>query len=259
MTALITGASSGIGAELAKEFAKDKIDLILVARREDKLKSIASELSNSFKVNVTVIALNLSQPDSAQELYKKIQSLRLEVHYLVNNAGFGDLGEFADCDFNKQEDMINLNVLTLTKLTRLYAAEMKARKSGTILNVASDAAFRPGPMMSVYFATKHYVLAFSEAIAEELKPYGVVVSTLCPGATQSEFGEVAGFGPPMENSPFPTSQEVASFGYEQMKKGTIVAIQGADNRERIDQERKMTRKEVRETVYEQMKGFVPST
>ena len=132
--------------------------------------------------------------------------------------------------------MINLNILTLTKLTRLYAAEMKTRTTGTILNVASDAAFGPGPMMSVYFATKHFVLAFSEAIAEELRPYNVHISALCPGATQSEFGEVAGFRPLQENSPFPTSKEVAEFGYLQMKKGEVISVYGGDNRNRIEAE-----------------------
>jgi len=256
MTALITGASAGIGAALAREFAKDKINLILVARREQSMKTLAEELSAEYNINVSVIALDLSLPGSAIELYKKVQSLRVTVEYLINNAGFGDLGEFADSDLQKQEDMINLNILTLTKLTRLYAAEMKTRTSGSILNVASDAAFRPGPMMSVYFATKHFVLAFSEAIAEELRPYGVRVSALCPGATQSEFGEVAGFGPPQENSPFPTSKEVAEFGYRQMKKGEVVSVHGEGNRNRIESEKTMSRKQIRETVYEQMRNFV---
>ncbi len=256
MTALITGASAGIGAELAREFAKEKINLILVARREPSLKTLAAELSAEYNINVSVIALDLSQPSSATELYKKVQSLRLTVNYLVNNAGFGDLGEFADSEIQKQEDMINLNILTLTKLTRLYAAEMKTRTTGTILNVASDAAFRPGPMMSVYFATKHFVLAFSEAIAEELRPYNVHVSALCPGATQSEFGEVAGFGPPQEKSPFPKSKEVAEFGYLQMKKREVVSVHGGDNRNRIEAEKSMSRKQIRETVYQQMSGLI---
>jgi short-subunit dehydrogenase len=256
MTALITGASAGIGAELAREFAKDKINLILVARRERSLKTLAAELSAEYNINVSVIALDLSLSSSAAELYKKVQSLRLTVDYLVNNAGFGDLGEFADSDIQKQEDMVNLNILTLTKLTRLYAAEMKTRKLGTILNVASDAAFRPGPMMSVYFATKHFVLAFSEAIAEELRPYNVHVSILCPGATQSEFGEVAGFGPPQENSPFPTSKEVAEFGYLQMQKREVVSVHGGDNRNRIEAEKSMSRQQIREAVYLQMSGLI---
>jgi uncharacterized protein len=259
MTALITGASAGIGAELAREFAKDKIDLILVARREENLNLLAEELRNKHSINVYVVAQDLATPSAANELYDTLKKLDVEVDYLINNAGLGDVGEFVNSNVKRQEDMINLNILTLTKLTRLYGAEMKEKKSGTILNVASDASFRPGPMMSVYFATKHYVLAFSEAIAEELKPHGVTVSTLCPGATQSEFGEVAGFGPPMENSPFPTSAEVAKYGYEQMKKGEIVAVHGTDNQSRIAEERKMTKTEVRERVYEQMKGFVPNT
>ena len=130
MTALITGASSGIGAELALEFAKDKIDLILVARREDRLKQIATTLSTNHGIKVTVIALDLSLAGSAEELYKKVKSLRLSVDYLVNNAGFGDNGEFVECDLPLQEDMINLNILTLTKLTHLFGADISLKVYG---------------------------------------------------------------------------------------------------------------------------------
>ncbi|MBT6236099.1 SDR family oxidoreductase [Bacteroidia bacterium] len=256
MTALITGASAGIGLELAREFAQDKIDLVLVARREERLTKLAQELETSHGISVTVILQDLSEPSAAEVLFQTVQDKKIDIHYLVNNAGFGDVGEFVHSDMDKQHAMINLNVLTLTKLTRLFGAVMKEKGSGTILNVASDAAFRPGPMMSVYFATKHYVLAFSEAIAEELKPYGVVISILCPGATQSEFGEMAGFGPLAEDSPFPTSKEVAAYGYEQMKNGEVIVVHGKNNQERIAEEKDMTRRQVRERVYEQMGGVV---
>jgi short-subunit dehydrogenase len=256
MTALITGASAGIGAELAREFAKDKIDLILVARREERLKNLASELSSTYGVIVHIIALDLSLPGSANELFKKVQSLRLAVDYLVNNAGFGDNGEFVESDLNNQEGMINLNILTLTKLTHLFGAEMKARKAGTILNVASTASFQPGPLMGVYFATKHFILAFSEAIAEELRPHNVFVSTLCPGPTQSEFGERAGFDKviPSDSNPFPVSAEVAKYGYTQMKKKKVVAIHGIWNTIQATIVRFVPRSIVRKIAHSKMKN-----
>ncbi|PCJ65906.1 MAG: short-chain dehydrogenase [Bacteroidetes bacterium] len=231
MTALITGASAGIGKELAVEFAKDKIDLILVARREETMQTHATELSTKYGIDVQVIAQNLALPNSANLLYDKVKQLGSNIDYLVNNAGFGDNGDFVDSDLQKNENMINLNVLTLTKLTHLFGAEMKARKQGTILNIASTASFQPGPLMSVYFATKHFVLAFSEGIAEELRPHNVFVCTLCPGPTQSEFGEVAGFGKlvPSDSNPFPLAHEVAKYGYAKMKKKKVVAIHGFMN------------------------------
>ena len=149
MTALITGASSGIGKELAREFAKDKIDVILTARREDNLKELASELIADHEIQATVIALDLSKPAMADELYTKVKSLRKSVDFLVNNAGFGDNGDFLDCELSKQEEMINLNIIALTKLCHLFGQDMKSNKNGTILNVASTASFQPGPTMSV--------------------------------------------------------------------------------------------------------------
>ncbi|MDA8886100.1 SDR family oxidoreductase [Bacteroidia bacterium] len=256
MTALITGASAGIGKELAVEFAKDKVDLILVARREASMLAHAAELQTKYGIQVTVIALDLSAPNRANELYAKVKSLRLQVSTLVNNAGFGDNGEFVDSDLQKQKDMINLNILTLTKLTHLFGADMKARKSGSIMNVASTASFQPGPIMAVYVATKHYVLAFSEAIAEELKPYDVYVSTLCPGPTQSEFGEVAGFGKivPSDSSPFPKADKVAKFGYAQMKKKRVVFIHGFKNALQANLVRFIPRSVVRKVAYAIMKN-----
>lgn len=255
MTALITGASSGIGAELAREFAKDKIDVILTARREDKLAALAAELSEKYGIEATVIALDLAKPSGADELFKKVKSLRKSVNYLVNNAGFGDNGDFVDSDLSKQEEMINLNVLTLTKLCHLFGSEMKQSKKGTILNLASTASFQPGPTMSVYFATKHFVLALSEAIAEELRPYGVYVCTLCPGPTQSEFGERAGFGKiiPGADNPFPTSDVVAKFGYQEMKKKKVVSIHGLWNSVQANLVRFVPRSIVRKMAHQKMK------
>jgi short-subunit dehydrogenase len=255
MTALITGASSGIGAELAIEFAKDHIDLILVARREDRLKNMAKTLYEKYGVNVSIIAMDLSFAGSAEELYKKVKSLRLSVDYLVNNAGFGDNGAFVESQLPRQEGMINLNILTLTKLTHLFGRDMKKNKKGTILNIASVAAFVPGPLMSVYFATKHFVLAFSEAIAIELKPYNVHVTALCPGPTTSEFGEVAGFKM-LADAPqnkFPSAAEVAQFGYRRMKQKEVVAIHGWKNRLETFTTRLVPRWLVRKIVYAKMK------
>ena len=190
-TALITGASTGIGKELAKEFAKDKIDLVLVARSEDVLTKNAKELEHKYGIKAYVLAKDLSEPESAEKLNENTKEAGLHIDYLVNNAGFGDHGYFVESNLSKQQDIINLNILALTKLTHLYAQNMVAKKSGTILNIASTAAFQPGPLMSVYFATKHYVLAFSEALTEELKQHNVKVCTLCPGPTESSFFKLA--------------------------------------------------------------------
>ncbi len=248
-------ASSGIGKELAREFAKDKIDVILTTRREDNLKELASELIADHEIQATVIALDLSKPAMADELYTKVKSLRKSVDFLVNNAGFGDNGDFLDCELSKQEEMVNLNIIALTKLCHLFGQDMKSNKNGTILNVAPTASFQPGPTMSVYFATKHYVLALSEAIAEELRPHNVFVSTLCPGPTQSEFGERAGFGKiiPGEGNPFPTSDIVARYGYKQMKNRKVVAIHGFWNAVQANLVRFVPRSIVRKMAHQKMK------
>lgn len=228
MIALITGASKGIGKELAIEFAKHKTDLILVARSQLLLKKLSKKLTEDFKIRTYVISIDLSIPNNAEKLYEDVANLGLSVDYLINNAGFGDQGEFAEANLQKQVNMINLNVLTLTKLTHLFVQQMKKKRQGKILNLASTASFQPGPSMSVYFATKHYVLAFTEAIAEELKPYGIQVSALCPGPTESEFAATAGFTM-LENAKpnrFPSSKEVAKFGYAKFMAGKVISIHG---------------------------------
>lgn len=228
---IITGASSGIGMELAKIFAKNNHHLLLVARSEDKLKSLAEELSNKYKVEVKLLALDLSIYSAAKEIFNYCEKENLNVTHLVNNAGFGDFGFFVNSSWPKQEQMINLNITTLTYLTHLFLPAMAKNKSGKILNVASTAAFQPGPTMSVYYATKAYVLHFSEAIANELEGTGVTVTALCPGATESGFQTLAS----MENSKLvkgkklPSSEEVALYGYKSMLKGKKVAIHGTMN------------------------------
>ncbi len=187
--ALITGASAGLGAEFARQLARRGTRLVLVARREDRLRTLADEVGNA-----RVIAMDLSAHDAAERLVADLDAAGAEVELLINNAGFGQIGRFASLDAKRQREMIDLNIGTLTDLCRAIAPRMIERKSGGILNIASTAAFQPGPNMAVYFATKAYVLSFTEALHEELKPQGVHVSALCPGPTRTEFGDVAGFG-----------------------------------------------------------------
>jgi short-subunit dehydrogenase len=227
-TALITGASGGIGLELAREFAKHKIDVVLVARKAEKLKVLAEELSSAWGIKAIVMAKDLSKPESADELFKEVKQAGLEIGYLVNNAGLPDYGFFSKSDMNKDEDMINVNILSLTKLCRLVLPEMISRKQGKILNLASIAAFQPGPLMAVYYATKSYVLLFSEAIKNELKGTGVTVTALCPGPTQSGFQDAANMQESklVKGKNLPKAAEVAAYGYRSMMKGKSVAIPG---------------------------------
>lgn len=183
--ALITGASSGIGAELAKVYAKNGYDLVLIARSNDKLDELKNELSRIHGVDVLVLCVDLSNPQAAENLYTAISHLKIDV--LINNAGMGSYGEFYKSDITKQENLIMVNILTLCKLTHIYANKMVEQGGGTIINMASTASFQPGPLMSNYYASKAYVLSFSEAIAEELKPHNVNVIAYCPGPTKTDF------------------------------------------------------------------------
>jgi short-subunit dehydrogenase len=187
--ALVTGASAGLGAEFARQLATRGHSLVLAARRQDRIEALASELGNA-----RAVAIDLSKAGSAAELMDNVQAAGEQVGILVNNAGFGQIGQFAELDAAREREMIDLNCATLTELCRLAAPAMIARKSGGIINVASIAAFQPGPKMALYCATKAFVLSLSEALHEELKPHGVHVSALCPGPTRTEFGDVAGFG-----------------------------------------------------------------
>ena len=187
--ALVTGASAGLGVEFARQLSKRGHRLVLAARRKERLEEMAAELGNA-----RAAAIDLSKPEAVTELIADIEGAGEDVDLLINNAGFGLIGRFAELDAKREREMIDLNVGALTDLCRAVAPRMIARKSGGILNVASTAAFQPGPKMAVYFATKAFVLSLTEALHEELKPHGIKVSCLCPGPTRTEFGEVAGFG-----------------------------------------------------------------
>lgn len=229
-TALITGASSGIGLELAKIFAGNKINLVLVARSENKLIELSKELQQQ-DVKVHVLVKDLSDYNTAKEIFDWCNQQGIVIDYLVNNAGVGDFGLFNESDWIKQEQMINLNITALTYLTHLFLPGMVQRKNGKILNVASTAAFQPGPLMSIYFATKAFVLFFSEAIANELEGTGVTVTALCPGATESGFQAAASMDGSrlFKGKKIPSSKEVAAYGYKAMMQGKTVAIHGLKN------------------------------
>ena len=231
LTALITGASSGIGLEFAKVFAANKINLVLVARSEDKLNQLATQLRSDFGITVKVIVADLSQMEQVFQVYNTCKTANIQINYLVNNAGFGSYGFFVESDWKKTEEMIDLNIKSLTLLSRLFGADMVANKAGKILNVASTAAFQPGPTMAVYFATKSYVLFLSEAMSNELKGTGVTVTCLCPGATESGFMVAAAMDNSalFKNRKLPTSAAVALFGYKAMMKGKMTVIHGIMN------------------------------
>jgi uncharacterized protein len=227
-TTLITGASSGIWLEFAHISAEAWDDLILVARRREVLDALALEYPS---IRVIVIEKDLSLPLAPREIYDQITREGIVVDILVNSAGFGDYGLFHEIDIEKEKNMIDLNVRSLTELTYLFGRDMVARKSGRILNIASTAAFQPGPFMSVYYATKHYVLAFSEGIAEEWSDLWVSVTALCPGPTMSGFQTAASAtANPLFAKKLPTSHEVALYGYQAMMRGERVAIHGFMNR-----------------------------
>ncbi len=230
-TAVITGASSGIGLELAKQFAKHKHNVTLVARREDVLNKLADEIKEKYKVQVHVLAKDLSDAKQVDEVYEFTTLHNLQVKYLVNNAGFGDYAFFNTANWEKLSGMIDVNIKALTRLSWLYVKDMIKNERGKIMNVASTAAFQPGPLMAVYFATKSYVLSLSEAMANELEDKGVTVTALCPGPTQSEFLKVADMhnSKMIKDRKLPSSKDVAAYGYKAMMKGKNVAIQGTMN------------------------------
>ena len=224
--ALITGASAGLGVEFARQLSERGHRLVLAARRKDRLEGLAKDLGNA-----RAVAIDLSKANAAAKLMADVKDAGEEVEILVNNAGFGLIGRFAELDTKRLRQMIDLNVGTLTDLCRAVAPQMIAHKSGGILNVASTAAFQPGPKMAVYFATKAFVLSLTEALHEELKPHGIKVSCLCPGPTRTEFGEVAGFG---GNSMFDrvamNAAEVVETGLKALDSNRAVAVTGWVNK-----------------------------
>ena len=199
-TALITGASSGIGEEFAKQLAAKKTDLILVARSQDKLEALASKLQQQHSINAEVIVQDLTEPAAGKTVFESIQQPGLTVDLLINNAGFGDYGDFSDRDLSKQLAIIQLNVMVLTELTGLFLPLMKQRGHGAIVNLSSIAGFQPLPYMSVYAATKAFVLSFTEALWAENKDSGVRILAVCPGPTESDFFDKADFPDSMTQS-----------------------------------------------------------
>lgn len=230
-TALITGASGGIGKELAIIHASAGDDLVLVARTTSKLETLGLELEKEYGVKVHTITKDLSENNASKELFDEISGKAITIDYLINNAGFGDFGMFAETDWNKQEKMINLNITALAHLSRLIIPGMINRSYGKILNVASLAAFQPGPSMSVYFASKAFVLSFSQALNNELKDKGITVTALCPGSTKTDFHAVT-LGDPglVRERKMDSAKDVAGYGYKAMMKGKPVVIYGARNR-----------------------------
>jgi short-subunit dehydrogenase len=230
-TALITGASNGIGLELAKIHASKGGDLVLVARNKSKLDEIKTELEKQFKVTVYTIGKDLSEPDAAQEIYNETKKENIQVDYLINNAGFGGFGMFSETDWDNELKMINLNITTLTLFTKLYLRDMVKRSSGKIMNVASTAAFQSGPMMAIYCATKAYVLSFTEAVSNEVNGKGITITALCPGATETGFQAAGALEESklFKGKKLPTAKDVAEYGYSSMLKGRTVAIHGMMN------------------------------
>ncbi|MGK7928609.1 MAG: SDR family NAD(P)-dependent oxidoreductase [Spirulina sp.] len=226
-TALVTGASSGIGAELARLHAAKGGDLVLVARREETLNQLKSELEKAHGIKATVIVADLAQPDSAEKIFAATETAGIQIDILINNAGFGGYGKFHDRDLAKDQAMMQVNMVSLVNLTHLYLQGMVERNSGKILHVASTAGFIPGPLQAVYFATKAFVLSFSQAIAQELSETNVTSTVLCPGAVATGFVAAADLegNSLWDNAASPES--VAQCGYEAMKKGKLVKINGA--------------------------------
>lgn len=227
---LLTGASSGIGLEIAKILANKKHNLIIVARSIDKLQSLKNELKQKHDIDIVVIQKDLAQPGSAQELYSEIKEKNLSVDTLINNAGFSQQDAFKDIPLNREQDMMQLNMITLVELTKLFLPNMLEQKQGRILNVASTAAYLPGPYMAVYYASKAFVRNFSEAIATELQGTGVTVTALCPGITETGFQKEAGAQHLTRGgAPVVDAAEVARQAIEGMEKGKRIVIPGILN------------------------------
>lgn len=223
-TALITGASGGIGKELARRHAAGGGDLVIVARSADKLEALAAELERRHGVRVISIAADVAEPGAAQRIHDELAEQGVEIDVLINNAGFGGHGKFHERDWRDDEAMIALNVTALSSFTHVFLQGMVARRRGKVLNVASTAGFLPGPLQAVYYATKAYVLSFSQALAEELKEGGITVTALCPGPVATDFGKEAGLEEVEAFKNAATPESVARIGYDAMLRGKLVVI-----------------------------------
>ena len=233
-TALVTGASSGIGRELAREFARHGHDLVLVARSKQRLEALAGEIRDAHGVQVHVIVLDLGKVGAAKTLHGRVRQKRLTVDILVHNAGFGLNGAFVENTFKDEAGLLQLNINALVELCHFFGREMVERRNGYIMNVASSAGFQPGPLMSSYYASKAFVLHFSEGIAEELRSAGVFVSALCPGATHSDFFERAGMQDvPLASGgliPVMEARDVARIAYRGLERRRVIVIPGFMNK-----------------------------
>ena len=242
-TVLVTGASSGIGLELAKCFAADKSNLVLVSRNEEALQELASELRERSQIQVHVLTADLSKPESPQQIFDDVGRAGLCVDVLVNNAGFGLHGSFAELPLQRQRDMIQVNVAALVELTGLFLPGMIQRRRGGILNVGSVAGFLPGPNMAIYYATKAFVSSFSDALYEELRGTGVAVTNLCPGPTETNFSKVARSHRVRKvRSAKMSAAAVARIGYAEFRQGKGVSVPGASNKVLAGLTRLLTRR-----------------
>ncbi len=231
--ALITGASSGIGREFARIHAANGGDLIIIARRKEKLNELKEELEKKYNVNIKVIAKDLTLPESPMEIYNEIKEEGINVDYLINNAGFGGRGYFYERPMELDLQMIQVNIVTLTTLTRLFLPDFVKRNSGKILNVSSTAALIPGPLQAVYYATKAYVLSFSNAIAQELKDTNITVTALLPGATETEFAKTSDMSKTAVFKKTANPYEVAKEGYDAMIKGKLDVVAGLTSSQKV--------------------------
>lgn len=228
--ALVTGASGGIGLEIAKLFAKDKIDLLLVARNEARLVNVKQELERNFQIKVHYVAADLSDIDGIETIYDYVQENALCIEYLVNNAGFGDYGAFAERSVEKYREMIGLNITTLVELTHYFLKKMAIRGTGRILNIASTAGFQPDPYFAVYGASKAFVINFTEALHKELEHSRVTTTVLSPGATETQFMTKAEMGESkLYKNGVMTAKNVALTGYNAMHKGKLHVVPGIKN------------------------------
>lgn len=228
---LVTGASTGIGREIARIAASKGRPLVLVARSEDKLRELAREIREAHRVGAEVVALDLSEPDAPEALYRETALRSLEIEVLVNNAGFGSLGRFHGTPIDRQLEMLRLNVAALVHLTHLFLPPMLERRRGRILNVASTAGLQPGPFMTVYYASKAFVVSFTEAIAEELRGTGVTATALLPGPTRTEFQSRANMADSrLFRLGVADARSVAEAGYRGMEAGRAVVIPGIGNK-----------------------------
>ncbi|WP_400077592.1 SDR family NAD(P)-dependent oxidoreductase [Winogradskyella sp. R77965] len=229
-TALVTGAASGLGFELALLLAKDEYDLILIDIDSEKLELAKRTIIESHLTNITLMIKDLSMVDVAQDIYDDISATEIDV--IINNAGFGLFGTFHDTDWERESEMLRLHILTTTHLIKLFLPHMVKRGFGKILNLSSLAAFQPGPLMALYYASKSYLLSFSQAIANELKGTGVSVTVLCPGPTKTGFQEVVSEGVGENKIGFNMAcpKQVAAYGYKAMHNGRVVAIPGLFNK-----------------------------